>query len=87
MALPAQGLASGSYVLFRNTAPGADFGRLGLSPPTIPAGPQALTSLSCDRVDFEGGVGLCLTRPTSGCSSRTSAIVFNAQFKMLHRWP
>ena len=43
-----------------------------------------MTSLSCDRVDFEGQVGLCLTRPTSGLVVSTSAIVFDAHFKELH---
>jgi hypothetical protein len=44
-----------------------------------------MTSLTCDRVDFEGDVGLCLTRPTSGLVVSTSAIVFDAHFKVLHQ--
>ena len=82
---PLTASTSGSYVLFRNTATGPDYGLLGLTPLADPAGPRALTSLSCDRVDFEGGIGLCLTRPTSGVVIGTSAIVFDAQFKVLHR--
>ena len=39
----------------------------------------------CDRVDYEGHVGLCLTRPTSGLVVSTSAIVFDAHFNELHR--
>ena len=39
----------------------------------------------CDRVDYEGRVGLCLTRPTSGLVVSTSAIVFDAHFTELHR--
>ncbi|HUI04382.1 MAG TPA: hypothetical protein VLZ77_12625, partial [Acidimicrobiales bacterium] len=82
-ALPARGLAGGSYLLFRSTASGGDYGRLGLVAAGDPGGPQAFSDMSCDRVDFEGGVGLCLTRPTSGVVVSTSAIVFNAQFKAL----
>ena len=49
-----------------------------------PDGPRAMTPLSCDRVDFEGGMGLCLTRPTSGLLVTTTAIVFNSHFKKVH---
>jgi hypothetical protein len=85
MALPAQGLSDGSFLLFRNTTLGGDYGRLGLVALNDPTGPRALTRLSCDRVDFEGGLGLCLTRPLTGLVISTSAIVFNAHFKELHQ--
>jgi len=83
MALPTQGLNGGSYLLFRNTALGPDYGRLGLVASANPGGPRALTSLTCDRVDFEGGVGLCLELPTSGLDPRTTATVFDTRFHRL----
>ena len=85
MALPAQGLTDGSYLLLRNTSLGSDYGRLALVAANDPTGPRAWTSLLCDRVDFEGGMGLCLTRPTSGLSIATTAIIFDAHLKVLRR--
>jgi FTR1 family protein len=86
MPLPAHGLSGGSFLLFRNTTLN-DYGRLGLVAVNDPGGPRAMTSLSCYRVDFEGGVGLCLTRPVNGLYITTSAIVFNAHFKELRQVP
>jgi high-affinity iron transporter len=83
MSLPAQGLTDGSFLLFRNTTL-SDYGRLDLVAASDPTGPRAMTSLSCDRVDFEGGVGLCLERPSSGVFITTSAVIFNAHFSELH---
>jgi high-affinity iron transporter len=83
MALPAQGLNDGSFLLFRNTTL-SDYGRLDLVAASDPTGPRAMTALSCDRVDFEGGAGLCLERPSSGLFITTSAVIFNAHFQALH---
>jgi high-affinity iron transporter len=85
MPLPAQGLTNGSFLLLRNTQLGSNYGRVALVAADDPTGPRAWTPLSCNRVDFEGGVGLCLTRPATGLSIATSAIIFNAHFKVLHR--
>jgi high-affinity iron transporter len=85
MPLPAQGLTAGSFLLLRNTQLGSNYGRVALVAADDPTGPRAWTPLSCNRVDFEGGVGLCLTRPATGLSIATSAIIFNAHFKVLHR--
>ncbi len=82
MALPSGGLTS-SYLLFRDTTAGPAYGKLGLVAADDPGGPRAMTSLSCDRVDFEGGVGLCLNRPTSGLVVSTTATEFNARFEPL----
>jgi high-affinity iron transporter len=85
MPVPTQGLSDGSYLLFRSTTHDDNYGRLALVAADDPTGPRAMTSLSCDRVDFEGQVGLCLNRPTSGLLIQTSATVFNAHFKVLHQ--
>ena len=86
MSLPSEALTDGSFLLFRNTTL-TDYGRLGLVAASDPTGPRALSPLSCDRVDFEGGLGLCLERPTSGLFITTSATIFNAHFKALHTVP
>jgi high-affinity iron transporter len=87
MPVPPQGLTGGKFLLFRDTEFDSGFGRLGLVALNDPKGPRAMTSLSCDRVDFEGGAGLCLNLPTSGLDVSTSAIVFNSRFKVLHEIP
>jgi len=84
MPVPLEGLTTGSYLLFRNTTPGPDYGRAGLVAAIDPSGPRAITGLSCDRVDFEGGVGLCLNRPTTGLLVSTTAVIFDAHFRSLH---
>lgn len=84
MPVPHQGLDGGHYLLFRNTALGPDYGRLALVSASDPSGPRAYTSLSCDRVDFEGGRGLCLELPTSGLNPQTTATVFDSHFHVLH---
>lgn len=84
MPVPADGLGGGPWLLFRDTTLGPDYGRLGMVAADDPAGRRALTSMSCDRVDFEGGVGLCLELPDSGVAPTTTATVFDARFHPLH---
>jgi len=84
--VPAGGIGDGAYLLFRNTDhDDDDFGRLAVVPLNDPTGPRAITSLSCDRVDFEGGRGLCVNLPTSGLEVSTSATIFDSHFKVLHQ--
>jgi hypothetical protein len=87
MPVPSGGIGNGSYLLFRSTTHDDDYGRLSVVAADAPTGPRAITRLSCDRVDFEGGLGLCLTRPTTGLVTTTSAVVFNAHFKALRHVP
>ncbi len=81
--LPAGGIDGGSYLLTRSTNLDQNYGLVGLVAKGDPQGPRILSTLHCDRVDFEGGRGLCLRRATSFFGS-TEAIVFDNQFKLLH---
>jgi hypothetical protein len=81
--VPAGGIDSGSYLLIRSTSLNHDYGLVGLVDRGRPQGPRMLSSLRCDRTDFEGGVGLCLTRSTSLFGS-TRAIIFDDHFRILH---
>ena len=73
-------------LLFRNTATGPDYGLLGLTP----AG-RSRRAPGHDVVVVRPGGLRGRNRPVSrparrrAWSSRTSAIVFDAQFKVLHR--
>ena len=81
--LPAGGIDGGTYLLTRSTNLDQDYGLVGLVAKSDPQGPRILSSLHCDRVDFEGGRGLCLRRATSFFGS-TEAVVFDNQFRPLH---
>jgi len=41
--------------------------------------------MKCDRVDFEGGRGLCLGQDNQGLFASTVGIIFDQDFKTLHR--
>jgi hypothetical protein len=82
-AVPVQGIAGESDLLIRSTSLDRDYGRLGIVKESDPAGPRMLSTLQCDRADFEGGVGLCLARATTFLGT-TRALVFDSHFRVLH---
>ncbi|OFW24803.1 MAG: hypothetical protein A3H97_17990 [Acidobacteria bacterium RIFCSPLOWO2_02_FULL_65_29] len=47
-------------ILFRNTAPGRDFGALATVSLDSPGGARQITGVTCERLSFAGGHGLCL---------------------------
>jgi hypothetical protein len=67
----------------RSTSLDREYGRVGLVKQSDPAGPRMLSSLQCDRADYEGGIGLCLSRSTSFLGT-TRALVFDSHFRVLH---
>jgi hypothetical protein len=48
------------HILFRDTTPGATFGRLSMVSADAPAGERRSVALTCERLSFAGGRGLCL---------------------------
>jgi hypothetical protein len=78
----AQELPKGS-LLFRSTALDRNFGKVAVVPSDDPQGPRSLTPLTCDRVDFEGGRGICVASATTLFGS-TRALVFDDRFRILH---
>jgi hypothetical protein len=54
-------VAAGPHLVFRNTALGNGYGRLAMVPLTAPAGPRALTEVSCERVYAAAGRAVCLS--------------------------
>ena len=68
----------------RSTSLDRNFGRLAVVPKAAPTRPRALAALKCDRVDFEGGRGLCLTQSSEGLLASTVGIVFDRRFHELH---
>ncbi|MFN8175422.1 MAG: hypothetical protein U0T02_10185 [Solirubrobacteraceae bacterium] len=61
-----------------------DYGRLGVASASRPDGSRALAPLRCDRVGFNGRVGLCVLGAWQA-RNRTSVTVFDAAFRPLRR--
>jgi len=53
-------MAARPHVLFRDTTSGASFGRLTMAALDAPSGERRSVALTCERVSFAGGRGLCL---------------------------
>jgi hypothetical protein len=70
--------------MFRVTALGDAYGRLGLAPLTEPDHLSTVTPLSCERVHFAADRGLCLTAERRMFTSY-GAIVFDTEFQPLYR--
>jgi hypothetical protein len=63
------------------------FRRVAVAPLDAPEHSAYVTSLSCERVYFAGGRGLCLTIRAKGTSQDYKAEVFDEQFQRLHTIP
>lgn len=74
------------YVVMRwlNRVHPRDYGLLGVASAVRPDGPRALAPLDCDRVGFNGRVGLCVLGAWK-TRNRTSVTVFDSSFRPLHR--
>ena len=70
-------------LLFRTTALGPAYGRLGLVPLADPAGAARELALTCDRVHFAGGRGICLTADR-GAVTTYGASLFDGEFTVRH---
>ena len=53
-------MAARPHILFRDTTSGATFGRLSMASADAPAGERRSVALTCERLSFAGGRGLCL---------------------------
>ncbi len=79
---------AGPSLLFTNLASGTTHrNRAALAPLDLPEGPRALTRLSCQRIYFDAGRGLCLgegggTRPLEDDVIATHAYVFGADLEI-----
>jgi len=74
------------HVLFRNTALGNSYGRVSAALLREPGAMRYATTLACDRVDFNGGTGVCLVAKR-GVVTTYKAQVFDASFSPSHDIP
>jgi hypothetical protein len=70
-------------LLFRSTALGPAYGRLAVTPLSAADGPAMDLALTCDRVHFAGGRGICLTAER-GVVTTYSAVLFDDRFAARH---
>jgi hypothetical protein len=69
------------FMLLRNGTPGELYGRLAaVRLRDRPEGPRLIAPLSCDRVHYAGGRGVCLTSDESRLPVRYLAYVFDRTF-------
>lgn len=75
-------VAAGSHVLFRTTALGDDYGRVGAAPLDDPAEARASAPLECERIDYSGERGICL-QADRGAITTYRAVLFDGQLRVL----
>lgn len=79
----ARALEHTSTVMFRNEVPGTGWAQVALVPVAAPGGSRAIVPLSCRRLYFAGGRGLCVGEDRGfGLGSEVS--VFGPDFKIQH---
>jgi hypothetical protein len=75
--------SAGPQLLFRNAIPDKTFGELAVASLAHPDETRAVADLHCDRVDFAGGRGLCLTSKGAWPTTHYIAKIFDARFAVL----
>lgn len=73
-------------ILFVNMAPGSSFGKVAFAPLDAIDGPRYVSTLSCDRVYFQAGRGMCLTIEDTLLPPYAWTI-FDASFKTAAKQP
>ena len=73
--------SKGAELLFINQIPDKSFRRLAVAPVSSPNETRALADLSCDRVYYAAGNGLCLTA-TGAFAAHYVAEIFDSNFKV-----
>jgi hypothetical protein len=74
----------GPLILFRNAAPGTLYGRLAVVPLSHPEHPRQIAPISCERVHYAAGWGVCMVADESRLPVRYSAFVFDRSFVRHH---
>jgi hypothetical protein len=75
------------YLVFISVATDDSFRKVALASLAAPDSGAYVTPLSCDRVYFSAGRGICLTSAVEGTTTRWFADVFDATFSRLARIP
>ena len=71
----------GPVILFRNAAPGELYGRIAVVPLAAPDQPRQIAPISCERVHYAAGWGVCMVSDESRLPIRYAAFVFDRSFE------
>ncbi|WP_170285682.1 PD40 domain-containing protein [Microbacterium rhizomatis] len=82
----ASGWGTSDSIVFRNTAIGQGYGLVASVPLGEPAGPRALTSTACDRVDATPTEFVCL-RSERGIVPSYTGTVYGLDGQTIAQWP
>jgi hypothetical protein len=77
---------AGPVMMFRSTALGESYGKVAVAPLDDPGGPRYATALTCQRLHFAAGRGICLVA-NRGVFTTYEAVIFDAEFRPLHAFP
>jgi hypothetical protein len=77
----------GPFILFRDGSPGTFFGRLAIARLPLTDGARSMAPLSCERVHYAAGWGICMITDESRLPVRHRADVFDAAFERRHSIP
>src|SRR5436309_1240109 len=71
----------GPVILFRNAAPGELYGRIAVMSLSAPEQPRQIAPISCERVHYAAGWGVCMVSDESRLPIRYAAFVFDRSFE------
>jgi len=71
----------GPVMLFRNALPGEFYGRVALSPLPIVDEPRMIAPISCDRLHYASGRGVCMVTDEEHLPVRYFAYIFDSSFR------
>ena len=74
----------GPLMLFRDASPGATYGKLAVVLLTRPDAPRRIAPLSCERVHYAAGWGVCMVNDETRLLVRHLAYVFDRSFQIRH---
>jgi hypothetical protein len=80
-------MPSSPFVFIRSLIADGTHGQVAVAPLTAPEGPRFFTPLTCERVFFAAGRGVCLKLGVDGMRTTYAAEVFDASFQVVGRVP
>jgi hypothetical protein len=75
------------FVMVRSLIPDDSHGRMGIVPLRAPEGPRFVSGLTCGRVFYAAGHGVCLTMGLESIVTTYAAEIFDEQFHVTGRVP
>jgi hypothetical protein len=77
---PIDSLPEAPFILFRDGSPGPSFGRLAVAALSTDQPTRSVAPLSCERVHYAAGSGICLVSNENRLPVRHEAFIFDRSF-------